>query len=89
MPDDRPRSMTARFGEVVRELGAEWDEPDAEQPEMPEIGLFVGLRRPARPADRARRQHPPPPRARHHSLPSAPHRGRAHPGVRVPGQDHR
>ncbi|GAA1390601.1 hypothetical protein GCM10009639_19520 [Kitasatospora putterlickiae] len=23
----------------MRELGAEWDEPDAEQPEMPEIGL--------------------------------------------------
>ncbi|MFC5664230.1 PIG-L family deacetylase [Kitasatospora misakiensis] len=34
-----PRSMMARFGEVLRELGAEWDEPDPEESEMPEIGL--------------------------------------------------
>ncbi|MFE7492214.1 PIG-L family deacetylase [Kitasatospora sp. NPDC057965] len=37
-----PRSMMARFGEVMRELGADWDEPgsaDSEMPEMPEIGL--------------------------------------------------
>ncbi|SOB86231.1 PIG-L family deacetylase [Streptomyces sp. 1331.2] len=44
-----PRSAMQRFGEVMRELGADWEEPNpdseqdpakaAETPEMPEIGL--------------------------------------------------
>lgn len=35
-----PRSMMARFGEVMREFGADWEEPDpAEAAAMPEIGL--------------------------------------------------
>ncbi|MFI2608309.1 PIG-L family deacetylase [Kitasatospora sp. NPDC018619] len=38
-----PRSAMQRFGEVMREFGADWEEPDpaaaAEQPEMAEIGL--------------------------------------------------
>ena len=35
-----PHSMMRRFGEVMREFGADWEEPDgAEAAEMPEIGL--------------------------------------------------
>ncbi len=34
-----PRSMMARFGEVMRELGGDWDEPGTEESELPEIGL--------------------------------------------------
>jgi LmbE family N-acetylglucosaminyl deacetylase len=36
-----PRSMMQRFGEVMREFGADWEEPEAAEgaPEMPEIGL--------------------------------------------------
>lgn len=35
-----PRSMMARFGEIMREFGADWEEPDpAEAAAMPEIGL--------------------------------------------------
>ncbi|MEU8927779.1 PIG-L family deacetylase [Kitasatospora sp. NPDC048545] len=35
-----PHTMMKRFGEVMRELGADWEEPDsAEAAEMPEIGL--------------------------------------------------
>ncbi|MER6362244.1 PIG-L family deacetylase [Kitasatospora sp. NPDC001527] len=34
-----PRSMMARFGEVMREFGAAWDEPGSEESEIPEIGL--------------------------------------------------
>ncbi|WP_037571431.1 PIG-L family deacetylase [Phaeacidiphilus oryzae] len=35
-----PRSMMQRFGEVIREMGGDWEEPDpAETAEMPEIGL--------------------------------------------------
>lgn len=35
-----PRSMMQRFGEVMREFGADWEEPDpAEAAAMPEIGL--------------------------------------------------
>jgi LmbE family N-acetylglucosaminyl deacetylase len=33
-----PQSKMAEFGAVMRELGADWDEPDPDQP-MPEIGL--------------------------------------------------
>ncbi|MFB7380437.1 PIG-L family deacetylase [Kitasatospora purpeofusca] len=34
-----PRSMMARFGEVMRELGGDWEEPGTEDSELPEIGL--------------------------------------------------
>ncbi|GHD87030.1 PIG-L family deacetylase [Streptomyces naganishii] len=36
-----PRSMMRRFGEILRELGAEWEEPDQEEAAAvpPEIGL--------------------------------------------------
>ncbi|WP_042425599.1 PIG-L family deacetylase [Streptacidiphilus anmyonensis] len=35
-----PRSMMQRFGEVMREFGADWDEPEGDgSAEMPEIGL--------------------------------------------------
>jgi LmbE family N-acetylglucosaminyl deacetylase len=36
-----PRSMMQRFGEVMREFGADWEEPEAgeDAPAMPEIGL--------------------------------------------------
>jgi LmbE family N-acetylglucosaminyl deacetylase len=33
-----PRSRMAEFGAIMRELGADWDEPDPDQP-MPELGL--------------------------------------------------
>ena len=33
-----PRSAFEEFGRLMRELGADWDEPDEDQP-MPEIGL--------------------------------------------------
>ena len=34
-----PRSGMERFGQVMRELGVEWDEPDADAAEVPPIGL--------------------------------------------------
>jgi LmbE family N-acetylglucosaminyl deacetylase len=33
-----PQSAFAEFGRLMRELGADWDEPDPDQP-TPEIGL--------------------------------------------------
>jgi len=33
-----PRSRMAEFGEIMRELGADWEQPEPDQP-MPEIGL--------------------------------------------------
>ncbi|MCW2540599.1 MAG: GlcNAc-PI de-N-acetylase [Frankiales bacterium] len=34
-----PRSRMAEFGRIMRELGADWDEPDPSAPPRPEIGL--------------------------------------------------
>lgn len=35
-----PRSMMAQFGQIMRDLGADWQEPDASsQPAAPQIGL--------------------------------------------------
>jgi len=34
-----PRSKMQEFGQIMRELGADWDEPDPGDPSEPEIGL--------------------------------------------------